>query len=1441
MKRRFLSILMALCLALSLLPTAAFAAEGDEGGNEATFGDVEYATLEAAVAEANKASLSGAPTIRLLKDVELEATLEIATSVILDGAGHSISGTDGNKECLIHVTGAADRFTVQDCIFLPGVGGNFGDGSKHGYLHIEAPVVTVSGCTFGSADGTGVPFIYNALEFTQSTETPLESATISGNTFYGGQLSHNCINLYSFAEDAKVDISGNKYLEIDWTTTNPIRISNYTSADVTVNITGDTLQYSSGVSGNNTAWEGLIILQDPSEENDPDDDFTKVTLNVTDLNAPADSQRLFYVYADHKGGILTDTNQPVVTGDESLGRFFDAKVGDTFYATLADAIEAADAGAKVTLLDDVDNGEGIVIQDKTVTIDFDGHTYTVTRKLAGSSGTQTQCFQLLQGSVVTLKNGAIAAKNSDIRMMIQNYSDLTLDSMTLNATVHSNENNVSTVVSNNCGTVQVLGSTTLTAKSENDIAFDVSYWPSSYPDGTNVVVDTTGTITGRIDLGLYGRSSSNPNTTEDPIPLPSKSHVTIKNVDHKGIFTTTNGITGWVTGLTNEAAAKVFADMCEITGGTFSDKSAEDYLSTGLTLKDLSEGAAGAGPWQVTAADGMSAAAEKEGETVSAEVGGNFNTSGENGEGVDTENATVSINVTTGAADNTITDVTVTIANASLTSVAAAETVSAVKIATDAGTVTLDKAAWDTIADNADGSSVTLTVSKNDEASMGGWTVSAVDADGNPVFSAEDESRKGSVTISVKHSAALDENETILVYYIGEDGQLEALETTYNTEDKTLTWTVDHLSDFVGVTIGPDDEAVWLESTEMKAGTLAEALDALDDVGGAIDLIRSAELTSASYTISKNITIQKSDHPYETDPAITATVADGNETIAFTIVNDGGLTLNGVKMTINGNGDGTQGKAGVTGGTGFNMQTSSALTLENRASLVMNDLTRGLVATGTPTPIEAAVTVDGSTLTAENIGGNFSNGGQWTIKNGATVTIKQCVNNGLSANTVTVDKAELTIEDVGYRGIIINDSNGALKIQNNARVSVTNTCNTTDSNATSIYKDKVAVQLAANTNPVDFTLDKTSSLNLGGDNIKVNTESGATNSIDGSINGTVLVNEDSDSFVVTYKNSNGTQVGTTVVDATGGEATVTMPAAPAAPGSDYTFAGWQDGAGELHAADENVTIRASATFTAVWNYTGGGSGSSGGTRYSVTAEDTTHGEIRVSPSRASRGQTVTITVDPDEGYELDELVVLDSDGDEIDVKRVNSTRYTFEMPRGAVTVEASFARETVETTFDDVGTDYWAYDEIEWAYDSGYMNGTSASTFAPGSSISRQQVWMILARMSGADPASMAEARQWAMENDISDGTNPGSAVTRQQLAALLFRFAQSNGYDDGGRKALTSFPDAGSVSAYAVEPLQWATAGGIIGGTSAGTLNPTGSATRAQFAVMLYRFWNNV
>ena len=135
----------------------------------------------------------------------------------------------------------------------------------------------------------------------------------------------------------------------------------------------------------------------------------------------------------------------------------------------------------------------------------------------------------------------------------------------------------------------------------------------------------------------------------------------------------------------------------------------------------------------------------------------------------------------------------------------------------------------------------------------------------------------------------------------------------------------------------------------------------------------------------------------------------------------------------------------------------------------------------------------------------------------------------------------------------------------------------------------------------------------------------------------------------------------------------------------------------------------------------------------------------------------------------------------------------------------------------------------------------TATTFNPNGAISRQQVWMILARLSGQSPATMAEARAWAVENGVSDGTNPGNAVTRQQLVALLFRYATLMGYANDQRADLSSFPDADSVAAYAVEPFQWSVANNIVAGTADGTLNPTGTATRAQFAVILYRFWEQI
>ncbi|WP_300135112.1 S-layer homology domain-containing protein [uncultured Oscillibacter sp.] len=273
----------------------------------------------------------------------------------------------------------------------------------------------------------------------------------------------------------------------------------------------------------------------------------------------------------------------------------------------------------------------------------------------------------------------------------------------------------------------------------------------------------------------------------------------------------------------------------------------------------------------------------------------------------------------------------------------------------------------------------------------------------------------------------------------------------------------------------------------------------------------------------------------------------------------------------------------------------------------------------------------------------------------------------------------------------------------------------------------------------------------------------------------------------------------------------------------------------MSVSDDKITITYSAP-------SGGGSSSSSSGDYTVSVENSKHGTVTVSPKRADKGDTVTITVKPDNGYELDELTVTDKDGDTVKLQSKGGNKYTFTMPGSKVTVEATFTLEKEENLpFADVAEDYWAVEEITWAYENGYMNGVSAERFAPGNTVTRQQLWMVLARLTEFNPSNMTEAQHWAVESKISDGSNPGGALTRQQMVTILYRWAQQMGYDVSGRADLSAFPDNASVAAYATEPMTWAIADGIISGTTEGLLDPAGTATRAQFAVILYRFFETV
>lgn len=262
-------------------------------------------------------------------------------------------------------------------------------------------------------------------------------------------------------------------------------------------------------------------------------------------------------------------------------------------------------------------------------------------------------------------------------------------------------------------------------------------------------------------------------------------------------------------------------------------------------------------------------------------------------------------------------------------------------------------------------------------------------------------------------------------------------------------------------------------------------------------------------------------------------------------------------------------------------------------------------------------------------------------------------------------------------------------------------------------------------------------------------------------------------------------------------------------------------------------------------------GSSGGGSSSSDRDETVdiksssrdHGTVRLSSSSPKKGDTVTITVRPDRGYEVERVTVLTSSGKTVDVRDEGGNEYTFTMPGGTVRVDVTYRLIGALTpeTFGDVPGNYWAKDAIEWVNEQGYMKGNTAYTFNPEGRITRQQMWMIMARMAGANPADFNEAKAWAINNGISDGTRPGYSVTRQQMVTILYRYAELMGHSTSGGTDLTSFPDSNAVADYAQEALRWSVGNGIVGGTASGTLNPNGTATRAQFATILQRFYTSL
>lgn len=324
----------------------------------------------------------------------------------------------------------------------------------------------------------------------------------------------------------------------------------------------------------------------------------------------------------------------------------------------------------------------------------------------------------------------------------------------------------------------------------------------------------------------------------------------------------------------------------------------------------------------------------------------------------------------------------------------------------------------------------------------------------------------------------------------------------------------------------------------------------------------------------------------------------------------------------------------------------------------------------------------------------------------------------------------------------------------------------------------------------------------------------------------------------------------------------------AVPNSGYHFDRFEVISGDITITNNTFTMPAGdVTVKAVFDRDSSGgahhpdAGSTTTTssdRYEIeTPSDVENGSVKVSPSKAEKGDTVTVTVTPDDGYRLDKLAVYDEDGDKLDLNDKGDGKFTFQMPKGDVEIAVSFAPIEDETAdFSDVPADAWYAEAVQYVYENGLMTGTSDTTFSPDLTTSRSMIATILWRMAGSPvvnyamdfadvPADQwyAEAVRWASSEGVVGGYGNGSfgtgdPITREQFAVMLYRFAQKQGYDVsvGENTNILSYTDVSSVSEYAIPAMQWAVGSGVITGMG-DTLAPQGETTRAQAAMMLMRF----
>ena len=1143
-----------------------------------------------------------------------------------------------------------------------------------------------------------------------------------------------------------------------------------------------------------------------------------------------------------------------------------AKIGDTTYESLNAAIAAVQDDETIELLKNVDHAEGMSVNTgKTFTVDFKGHTYTVSKPGAGSKDTETNAFQLITGQNITFKNGTIClaednltasvipdtspVKYSNIRRVIQCYAALTLEDMTIDAT---NVFGSAFPMSFNNQPVNITGNTSVILKPGTTTAFDADGNWGPYGRCT-VTVNTTGTIDGDLELG--------------------SGYLDIKNVKARGVhFCTSCG--------SNETTDQI--KRISITGGTFAtDVSA--YVAEGYVQNE-------------------NGTVEQLGATNAvAEVGNTYyKTLAEAVSAADNNTVTL--------LKNTVEDVVIP-ADKTITldlngkKIVNSTTAQDSKVANDArkhtitnnGTLTIMDSVGGGVVDNVSHGRAALYNNGTITEIKGGKFTRSVDN------STDSESANGNSWYVVYNA----EGATISKISNGEFlalGHFSSLFSNCGTIDEISggTFTQDHFIAFKnegtvnkisgGVFSSADESCIqnWGTIGEICGGTITAGSLGIWNLSsdkytskGTVEKISDGVISGTKEAIRlSNYDVEDLNKSADSlTNWASATIVGGKVNGALKVGNGTRVSISGGYFTTDPSAYVASGYvAGTSDVSGYSYKVvakTNTGNVEVKPAVAKPEVKVDKIPQADKEKVAAAA----KTVSAPTLGAAAGD----IVKDIDEAKATDLVN---SATEVTGDKklyvqSSLKVEPTAYDAA---NKTLALEITPQYRI-VASTAATADGIELGVNgKNAEVVQ---DYTPMNITKATVVTMELptgfavaDGDKLSIqHTKNGTVEYYTGT------VTKKDDKFYLTFTTNGFSPFVISVPAASIGENVYpTLQAAADAAKSTDVISVKSGASHELNftttksvkvknETGADITVKFNGTnkdvakdATETFSYTKPSSSSSGGsssgkTTYKVTTSAVNNGGVNASPSNAEKGATITITLSPDKGYKLDKLTVTDGSGKSVSTVKKSDTVYTFTMPASAVKVGVSYVKATETpsgTKFNDVSANDWFASAVDYVTGKGMMNGTADNTFSPKAHTTRGMVVTVLYRLENqpstsaasftdvASGAYYANAVAWANANGIVSGYGsgkfgPNDKVTREQLAAILYRYAQYKKYDVSGAKSLDGYTDAQSVSSYAVPALQWANAAGIVTGKSGSKLDPKGNATRAEVAAMLMRFCENV